>query len=104
MVKNFRPESFYTEDRYVCVRKGDELISELQVTSVSAIKIDVEGAELEVIEGLLDMIGAKRPFIVFEVLNHFLAVTGDKLDDQHIRFRESRIEKMEDILRQRDYV
>jgi FkbM family methyltransferase len=104
MVKDFRPESFYASHRYVCVRKGDELISELQVTSVSAIKIDVEGAELEVIEGLLDLIGAKIPFIIFEVLNHFVLVTGDKLDDQHIRFRESRIEKMEDILRQRDYV
>lgn len=104
MVKHFRPESFYTSRRYAYVRKGDEVISELQVTSVSAIKIDVEGAELEVIEGLLDTIGAKMPFIIFEVLNHFLAVTGDKLDDQYIRFRESRIERMEDILRQLDYV
>ena len=44
------------------------------------------------------------PFIIFEVLNHFLAITGEKLDDQHIRFREARIQKMEDILRQMDYV
>ncbi len=102
-IKNFRPETFYTAHRYVCLRQGDELISELQVTSIAAIKIDVEGAELEVIEGLLDVIESKMPFIIFEVLNHFLVVTGDKLDESHIRFRESRIEKIEEILRKRDY-
>ncbi len=102
-VKDFRPESFYTAHRYICLRHGDELVSELGVTSVSTIKIDVEGAELEVIEGLLDVIEAKRPFLIFEVLNHFLVVSGETLDAQHVRFRESRIEKMEDILRKRDY-
>jgi FkbM family methyltransferase len=102
-VANFRPDSFYTTHRYVCLRKGDELVSELGVTSISTIKIDVEGAEVEVIEGLLSVIEEKTPFIIFEVLNHFLVVTGDKLDAQHIRFRETRIEKMEAILRTRGY-
>lgn len=102
-VKNFRPETFYTAQRYVCLRQGDELISELQVTSIAAIKIDVEGAELEVIEGLLHVIESKMPFIIFEVLNYFLAVTGGKLDELHIRFRETRIEKIEEILRKRGY-
>jgi len=37
------------------------------------------------------------------VLNHFVIGTGAKLDDEHIRFRESRIAKMEDLLRRREY-
>jgi FkbM family methyltransferase len=102
-VKDFRPENFHSSYSYVCLRKGDELISELQVTSIAAIKIDVEGAELEVIEGLLETIEMKKPTIIFEVLNHFVIGTGAKLDDEHIRFRESRIAKMEDLLRRREY-
>jgi len=103
MVENFRPGSFYTSDQYICVRKGDELIAELKIPFVSVIKIDVEGAELEVIEGLLNTIREKMPFVVFEVLNHYLVLTGEKLDDRVIRFRESRIEKIECLLRGEGY-
>jgi FkbM family methyltransferase len=102
-VKEFRPVNFHSSYSYVCLRKGDELVSELEITSIAAIKIDVEGAELEVIEGLLETIQAKKPVIIFEVLNHFVIGTGAKLDDEHIRFRESRIAKMEDLLRQQKY-
>jgi hypothetical protein len=41
--------------------------------------------------------------LALEVLNHFVIGTGTKLDDQHIRFRESRFAKMEDLLRHREY-
>jgi FkbM family methyltransferase len=104
IVENFRPQSFYTFQRFVCLRKGDELLSELRITSISAIKIDVEGGELEVIDGLVGTIRARKPFIIFEVLNHFLVETGNKLDEQHIPFRQARIEQMEATLRQSEYV
>jgi hypothetical protein len=103
VVDGFRPDSFYTSDRYVCLRMGDEVIGELAVESVCCIKIDVEGSELEVFEGFLNTIEKTRPFLIFEVLNHFLAVMGKKLDDQTLRFRELRIEKIEQMLRQRDF-
>jgi len=103
IVDGFRPDSVYTSHRYVCLRKGDDAVSELGVASVCAIKVDVEGAELEVFEGLVNTIETTMPFLIFEVLNHFLGVTGRELDDQIIRFRESRIDKMEKILRERDY-
>lgn len=103
MVENFRPDSFYASYRYVCVRRGDELIAELKIPSLSAIKIDVEGAELEVIEGLTDTIRKKMPSIIFEVLNHYLVVTGETLDDRMIRFREGRIETMECLLTGQGY-
>jgi FkbM family methyltransferase len=103
MVENFRPDSFYTSSQYTCVRKGDEVIAELKIPSVSAIKIDVEGGELEVIEGLSDTIREKMPFIIFEVLNHDLAVTGENLDARAVQFREGRTEKMECLLRGQGY-
>jgi FkbM family methyltransferase len=103
VVDGFRPDSFYTSDRYVCLRKGDDVVSELGVTSICGVKVDVEGAELEVFEGLLDTIEKTRPFLIFEVLNHFLVVTGNKLDDRTLQFRESRIQKLENLLRPRGY-
>jgi FkbM family methyltransferase len=103
VVDGFRPDSFYSSDHYVCVRKGDEVVSELGVSSVSGIKVDVEGAELEVFEGLLGTIEKTQPFLIFEVLNHFLVVTGNKLDDRTLQFRESRIERLENLLQPRGY-
>lgn len=103
MVEGFRPDSFYVSHRYICVRKGDELISELGVQDLCAIKIDVEGAELEVVEGLSSTLKQKRPVIIFEVLNHFLVGTGSQLDDSTIRFRESRVQQVETILRDLGY-
>jgi len=103
VLDGFRPDSFYSSHRYVSVMKGDYVLSILGLSSVCAIKVDVEGAELEVLEGFLTTIERTRPFLVFEVLNHFLVGTGSRLDDETIRFRESRIEKMEEMLRERNY-
>jgi FkbM family methyltransferase len=103
MVDGFRPDSFYSSHRYVSVMKGDYVISMLDLSSICAIKVDVEGAELEVLEGFLTTIEKTKPFLVFEVLNHFLVGTGSRLDHKTIRFRESRIEKMEEMLRELNY-
>jgi FkbM family methyltransferase len=103
VVDGFRPDSFYSSRRYVCLRKGDDVVSEVGVNSVCAIKVDVEGAELEVFEGLLNTIKRTMPFLIFEVLNHFLVVTASKLSDETLRFRQLRIEKLENLLRQRGY-
>lgn len=103
IIEGFRPDSFYRSYRYVYVRKGDEVMKELAISSVSALKIDVEGAELEVIEGLSGTIQEHVPFIIFEVLNSYLVITGETLDEQTTRFRQSRIERMERILTEHGY-
>ncbi len=103
VVEGFRPDSFYSSDRYVCLRTGDDVVSELGLASICGIKIDVEGAELEVFQGLDATIEKTQPFLIFEVLNHFLVVTGKKLDDRTLQFRESRIESLEQLLRHRSY-
>lgn len=101
--EGFRPADFYTAKQPVFVAKGDDVISELNLKQISAIKIDVEGGELEVVEGMRQVLRDNIPFVFFEVLNHFMVVTGQKLDEQTISFREARNEKLEEILRDLGY-
>jgi FkbM family methyltransferase len=51
----------------VRARKLDNVLSELGVRKVSFIKIDVEGAEVEVLEGLRTTLKAYRPRLIIEV-------------------------------------
>lgn len=55
----------------VCARKGDDVLTELGVSRISAIKIDVEGAELSVLTGLQKTLQKIRPPVIFEVLPNF---------------------------------
>jgi hypothetical protein len=50
------------------MRLGDEVIQELGVTAISVLKIDVEGAELDVLRGLANTINRFSPFILCEIL------------------------------------
>ncbi|WP_190277479.1 FkbM family methyltransferase [Adhaeribacter rhizoryzae] len=65
----FRP-GFYAaaEIKYVPVFVFDEL--DLNINHISFIKIDVEGAELEVISGMVKTIQKHQPIIVCEVLDY----------------------------------
>jgi FkbM family methyltransferase len=56
---------------FVQCRIGDEILKDLSITQISAIKIDVEGAELQVMEGLKTTLISHRPPIIFEVLPNF---------------------------------
>jgi len=55
----------------VPVRVGDEVLEEIGIGPVAAIKIDVEGAELQVLRGLSRTLAAHRPPVIFEVLPNF---------------------------------
>lgn len=52
-------------------RIGDEVLEEIQLADVAVIKIDVEGAELQVLSGLTNTLRTKRPIVIFEVLPNF---------------------------------
>lgn len=49
--------------------QGDEFIRRLPLSEISLIKIDVEGAEYEVIDGIRGVLKDYRPFVFCEVLN-----------------------------------
>ena len=59
-----------TARRRVCVVRGrrfDDVICELGISKVSLVKIDVEGAEVEVLEGLRNTLKIHRPKLIVEV-------------------------------------
>ena len=102
-ISGFRPDDFYTTKQLIFVSKGDDLVSTIDLPNISTIKIDVEGGEMEVIDGLKEVLLKHKPYIFFEVLNHFLVVTGQQLDSDTIEFRERRNQQMEKTLRELGY-
>jgi FkbM family methyltransferase len=63
------------QSRWMPSRIGDEVLSEMGLSSIAVIKIDVEGAELEVLRGLEESMKKWRPLLVFEVPPNF---TGEE--------------------------
>jgi FkbM family methyltransferase len=47
---------------------GDSLVDMLKIKQISAIKIDVEGAELRVLQGMQKTIEQYRPYLYIEIL------------------------------------
>ena len=72
---------------WVPARLGDTLFREMGVGEIAAIKIDVEGFELEVLAGLSETIRRKRPIVIFEVLSNYF---WNELIDEPSRHQRSR--------------
>jgi FkbM family methyltransferase len=61
----------------VLVRPGDQVMAELGISAIDFCKIDVEGAEVDVLEGLAETLGARRiRTIMIEVSHTSLARAG----------------------------
>jgi FkbM family methyltransferase len=56
---------------FVPLRKGDEVVRELGIEQVAMIKVDVEGAEWQVFDGLRETLMRDRPALIFEALPNF---------------------------------
>jgi FkbM family methyltransferase len=69
IVKNFRANTKrYTNVQVVAVVEGDKAIAEEKLEKIDFIKVDVEGAELEVMRGFRETIGKFKPPVMLEIL------------------------------------
>jgi FkbM family methyltransferase len=67
IIKDLTPNA-KTVSRLVPVFRHDSIMKNILIDRVSVVKIDVEGAELQVINSLTSLIERDRPVIVMEVL------------------------------------
>lgn len=67
-VEGFREGTDHSIFQYVPVFRGDDLVDILGISSISVLKIDVEGGELEVLRGLRGTLARFKPFILLEIL------------------------------------
>lgn len=102
-VECFRPADFYAEKRTVILLVGDEMLAHLMVDKVGVVKVDVEGGELEVLEGFSDTLQRQRPAVFFEVLGNVLAVTGERLDANTVALRVDRAGRLHSLLANAGY-
>jgi FkbM family methyltransferase len=71
IVEGFREPERYEHAMLVPVLRGDEVLADLGVREIAAIKIDVEGGELDVLQGLEQTIRQTSPCVFCEVLPVF---------------------------------
>jgi len=68
LVAGFRRASRYSGAQPVSVHTGDAVLERLEIADVAVIKIDVEGAELDVLAGFTRTLTRHRPVVLCEVL------------------------------------
>jgi FkbM family methyltransferase len=98
VVPDFRPNDYHRTGIFVPTVCGDTALDELGVREVSVLKIDVEGAELEVLRGLRQTCRRERPSIMIEVLPNFLFTTGEKLPPEIVAYRDDRLQQLDSLL------
>ncbi len=94
IIEQFRPDQQIDHYKYVPVFDYGSVRDFLPTARHALLKIDVEGAELEVIKGLAPWLEATRPIILMEILPVY------KKENQ---FRLGRQEEMQSLLHSMDY-
>ncbi len=97
LVEGFRPEDHYSSRQFATVFPGDMVLADSDHQEISIIKIDVEGAERDVLKGLTQTIERHRPFIICEVLPVYDQTSANG------QFRLARQKEIEIFLRERRY-
>lgn len=97
IVEQFRLDQPIHHSLFVPVFNSQTMLSLLPAQQQPILKIDVEGAELDVLKGLQDWIVAKQPLILSEIL----PVYGADHPDHHLRV--ARQQEMEGMLRSWNY-
>lgn len=73
---------------------GDDVLSELEIDEVAAIKIDVEGSEYQVVQGFQRTLSTIGPPIIFEVLPN---VSSDGLMDLPVEVAKANSARANDL-------
>lgn len=106
---------FYAQNRLrnrklIYLETGDNVLSDLGLDSISLIKIDVEGGELDALRGLTRTIDTFRPMLIVEVAPYAHLETTDPAADaanpdrrRVAAFRKKRIGELEGFLRDARY-
>jgi len=81
IVKDFRPQKIYRKE-YVACFQYESFHELLENESISIVKIDVEGAELQVLNSLANMLEQKRPFVLVEILPAYRIENSDRITRQ----------------------
>jgi FkbM family methyltransferase len=76
----FRATMSATRKVLVPVLRGDIAIAQLRLDKIAVLKIDVEGAELDVLRGLPDTLQLWKPPVMFEVLPNFFGAERKPID------------------------
>ena len=84
IVKNFRPKQNVKEIQFVVALKFNEILNNLDVgITPRIIKIDVEGAEYEVIESMRASIDNFKPIILLEILPSYTEDNTERIKRQN---------------------
>ena len=86
-IRNFRPDQPIQRRIFIPTFHFSQVLQVQDISNISIIKVDVEGGELEVIEGLINAIKKFRPIVIIEILpvynntNYFRLHRQKKVDE-----------------------
>src|SRR5690625_3181986 len=73
------PAGRYSDSSMVLEETGDRILARLALEEIALIKIDVEGQEWEVLQGLSKTVANDRPYLVFEILIYAHLTVGSRV-------------------------
>jgi len=82
IIANFRPSQNIVRSEYVPLFELDQIRSKINLNKFSILKIDVEGAELEVIKSFYSAIEEYKPIILIEILPAYNAENLSRIERQ----------------------
>ncbi|MDC0292504.1 FkbM family methyltransferase [Candidatus Binatia bacterium] len=103
IVSGYRPDDTFRFKTPTPTIAGDKLVKDLGLAKVQFIKIDVEGAELEVLRSFKKTLLEHKPKITFEILPDVLVSTGEHLPTGVLSVRRAREAALSEFLSSVDY-